>query len=102
MICRSRPSTERSSMRDVANVHDGSPPQTNVVHVDGKAAVLLSVVKAGAVSTLSIISGIKQILPNVAKTLPSDLHLTALGDQSVFVASAVSSVVREGVIAAAL
>src|SRR3984893_5729380 len=50
-------------MRDVAFVHDGSPPQTNVVHVDGKNAVLLSVVKAGATSTLSIISGIKQLLP---------------------------------------
>jgi multidrug efflux pump subunit AcrB len=89
-------------MRDVANVHDGSPPQTNVVHVDGKSAVLLAVVKAGATSTLSIISGIKQLLPSVAKTLPSSLNLTAVGDQSVFVASAVSGVIREGAIAAAL
>src|SRR5882672_10456382 len=89
-------------MRDVAYVHDGSPPQTNVVHVDGKKAVLLAVIKAGAVSTLSIISGIKQLLPSVTKTLPSGLNLTAVGDQSVFVTSAVSSVVREAVIAAAL
>jgi multidrug efflux pump subunit AcrB len=89
-------------MRDVAYVHDGSPPQTNVVHVDGKSAVLLAVVKAGATSTLAIISGIKQLLPSVAKTLPASLNLTAVGDQSVFVISAVSSVIREGVIAAAL
>lgn len=89
-------------MRDVADVHDGSPPQTNVVHVDGKNAVLLAVIKAGEVSTLSIISGIKQLLPSVAKTLPAGLNLTAVGDQSVFVTSAVSSVVREAVIAAAL
>src|SRR3979409_2147988 len=89
-------------MRDVADVHDGSPPQTNVVHVDGKNAVLLAVIKAGAVSTLSIISGIKQLLPSVTKTRPSGLNLTAVGDQSVFVTSAVSSVVREAVIAAAL
>src|SRR5580692_5615769 len=89
-------------MRDVAYVHDGNPPQTNVVKVDGKNAVLLSVVKAGATSTLSIISGIKQLLPSVANTLPSSLKLTAVGDQSVFVISAVSSVVREAVIAAAL
>lgn len=89
-------------MRDVADVHDGSPPQTNVVHVDGKNAVLLAVIKSGAVSTLSIISGIKQLLPSVSKTLPSGLNLTAVGDQSVFVTSAVSSVVREAVIAAAL
>jgi multidrug efflux pump subunit AcrB len=89
-------------MRDVAHVHDGSPPQTNVVHVDGKGAVLLAVVKAGATSTLAIISGIKQLLPSVAKTLPAGLNLTAVGDQSVFVISAVSSVIREGVIAATL
>src|SRR5580704_941975 len=89
-------------LRDVANVHDGNPPQTNVVHVDGKSAVLLAVVKAGATSTLAIISGIKSLLPSVAKTLPSSLNLTAVGDQSVFVTSAVSGVVREGVIAAAL
>src|ERR1700722_5793531 len=89
-------------MRDVAYVHDGSPPQTNVVHVDGKNAVLLAVVKAGATSTLAIISGIKQLLPSVGKTLPAGLNLTAVGDQSVFVISAVSSVIREGAIAAAL
>jgi multidrug efflux pump subunit AcrB len=89
-------------MRDVADVHDGSPPQTNVVHVDGKNAVLLAVIKAGAVSTLSIISGIKQLLPSVDKTLPAGLNLNAVGDQSVFVTSAVSSVVREAVIAAVL
>jgi multidrug efflux pump subunit AcrB len=89
-------------MRDVADVHDGSPPQTNVVHVDGKNAVLLAVVKAGSASTLAIISGIKQLLPSVAETLPVGLNLAAVGDQSVFVTSAVSSVIREGVIAAAL
>jgi multidrug efflux pump subunit AcrB len=89
-------------MRDVAYVHDGSPPQTNVVHVDGKSAVLLAVVKAGATSILSIISGIKDLLPSVMKTLPAGLNITAVGDQSVFVVSAVSSVIREGVIAAAL
>jgi multidrug efflux pump subunit AcrB len=89
-------------MHDVAHVHDGSPPQTSVVRVDGKSAVLLSVVKSGSVSTLSIIDGIKSLLPGVAKTMPPGLNLAAIGDQSVFVTSAVSSVVREGVIAAAL
>ncbi len=89
-------------MRDVAHAHDGSPPQTNVVHVDGKSAVLLGVVKAGATSTLAIISGIRQLLPGVARTLPASLNLTAVGDQSVFVTSAVSGVIREGAIAAAL
>ena len=89
-------------MRDVAYVHDGSPPQTNVVHVNGKSAVLLSVVKTGEASTLDIIAGIRRLLPSVAQTLPASLHLTAVGDQSVYVTSAVSGVVREGLIAAGL
>jgi multidrug efflux pump subunit AcrB len=89
-------------MRDVAYVHDGSPPQTNAVHVNGASAVLLTIVKAGASSTLDIINGVKNLLPSVSQTLPSSLKLTAVGDQSVYVTDAVSSVVKEGVIAAAL
>src|SRR3954454_10512123 len=89
-------------MRDVAYVHDGSPPQTNAVHVNGASAVLLTIMKSGASSTLDIINGVKALLPSVSQTLPSSLKLTAVGDQSVFVTDAVSSVVREGVIAAAL
>jgi multidrug efflux pump subunit AcrB len=89
-------------MRDVAYVHDGSPPQTSVVHVNGKSAVLMSVVKSGAASTLDIISGVKSLLPSVAQTLPSNLSLTAVGDQSTYVTSAVSGVIREGITAAAL
>jgi multidrug efflux pump subunit AcrB len=89
-------------MRDVAYVHDGSPPQINAVHVNGASAVLLTIVKAGASSTLDIINGVKSLLPSVSQTLPSSLKLTAVGDQSVFVTDAVSSVIKEGVIAAAL
>ena len=89
-------------MRDVAYVHDGSPPQINAVHVNGASAVLLTIMKAGASSTLDIINGVKSLLPSVSQTLPSSLKLSAVGDQSVFVTDAVSSVVREGLIAAAL
>jgi multidrug efflux pump subunit AcrB len=89
-------------MHDVAYVHDGSPPQTNAVHVNGTSAVLLTIVKAGATSTLDIINGVKNLLPSISNTLPSSLKLTAVGDQSVYVTGAVSSVVREGVIAALL
>jgi multidrug efflux pump subunit AcrB len=89
-------------MRDVAYVHDGSPPQINAVHVNGASAVLLTIMKAGASSTLDIINGVKNLLPSVSQTLPSSLKLTAVGDQSVFVTDAVSSVVKEGVIAATL
>jgi CzcA family heavy metal efflux pump len=89
-------------MRDVAYVHDGSPPQTNVVQMNGHKAVLMSVLKAGSASTLDIIAGIKGLLPGIKDTLPPGIDVTAVGDQSDFVKSAVSGVIREGVIAAIL
>ncbi|MBV9748193.1 MAG: efflux RND transporter permease subunit [Acetobacteraceae bacterium] len=89
-------------MRDVAQVRDGSPPQTNIVHVDGAHAVLMTILKAGSASTLDIIAGVKKLLPQIEQSLPPSLHLKAVGDQSVFVKAAVSGVIREGIIAAAL
>ena len=89
-------------IRDVAFVHDGSPPQINVVHVDGSPAVLMTIQKAGSASTLDIINGVKSLLPKISESLPKSLSLKAVGDQSVFVTSAVSSVIREGLIAAGL
>ncbi len=89
-------------IRDVAFVHDGSPPQINVVHVDGSPAVLMTIQKAGSASTLDIINGVKSLLPKIAESLPKSLSLKAVGDQSVFVTDAVSSVIREGLIAAGL
>ncbi len=89
-------------MHDVAFVHDGSPPQTNVVRVDGSHAVLMTIQKAGAASTLDIIKGVKALLPKIQESLPKSLKLYAVGDQSVFVNDSVSGVIREGVIAAGL
>jgi multidrug efflux pump subunit AcrB len=89
-------------MRDVAHIRDGSPPQTNVVHVDGTHAVLMTILKSGAASTLDIIAHTKALLPQIKASLPPSLDLKAVGDQSVFVTSAVMGVIREGVIAATL
>jgi multidrug efflux pump subunit AcrB len=89
-------------IRDVAHVRDGYPPQRNEVRVDGRRAVLMSVLKSGSASTLSIISGVKGILPKLKQALPASLHIALLNDQSIFVKAAISGVVKEGVIAAAL
>ncbi|CAG4894020.1 efflux RND transporter permease subunit [Paraburkholderia saeva] len=89
-------------IRDIAHVRDGSPPQTNIVHVNGHRSVLMSVLKNGSASTLGIISGIKQNLANAKAALPDNLQVDAIGDQSLFVRAAISGVAREGVIAAAL
>jgi CzcA family heavy metal efflux pump len=89
-------------VRDVAHVHDGSPPQTNIVHVDGRRAVLMTIFKAGATSTISIVDGIKAALPHIRDLTAPGLTITPINDQSLFVKAALEGVVREGVLAAAL
>jgi multidrug efflux pump subunit AcrB len=89
-------------MHDVAQVHNGNAVQTNIVHVDGNRSVLLSVFKNGSTSTLDIVSGIKKMLAIIKPSLPDALEIKPIGDQSIFVRAAISGVIREGVIAAAL
>jgi len=89
-------------LRDVANIRDGFAPQTNIVRADGHRGVLLTILKAGNASTIDVVKGIRGILPRVAETLPPQLKIQPLADQSVFVSSAVSGVIREALIAACL
>jgi multidrug efflux pump subunit AcrB len=89
-------------VRDVATVSSGSAFQTNIVRQDGHRGVLITVLKAGNASTLSVVKGIRGLLPRVLQIVPSNLKITPLSDQSVFVRAAVSGVIREAVIAAAL
>ena len=89
-------------LRDVAFVHEGSPPQTNLVRVNGSHAVLMTILKTGAASTLSVIDGVKSLLPRIKESLPANLNLRAVGDQSIFVKAAVFGVIREAALAAAL
>ena len=87
---------------DVAQVRDGYFPQQNIVRQDGVRSTLLSVFKNGSASTLSVAAGVKAAMANILKTVTSDIQVKQFADQSVFVKAAVSGVVREGVIAAAL
>jgi multidrug efflux pump subunit AcrB len=89
-------------IKDVAWVRDGFPPQTNIVKVNGQRSVLLTIQKAGSASTLNVISGIKALLPQIKTTVPPQLRIEPLADQSIFVRGAISGVVRETLIAACL
>ena len=89
-------------VRDVAHVRDGSPPQTNIVRVNGSRAILMSVMKTGSSSTLDIIKGVQNVLVNIKGQLPPELQINALSDQSIFVRSAIDGVIREAIIAACL
>jgi multidrug efflux pump subunit AcrB len=89
-------------IKDVAHVHDGYQPQQNIVRLDGVRGVLLTILKSGAASTLRVVDGIKQSMPRILSGLPSGLEVQEFADQSIFVRAAVSSVVKEGVIAGLL
>jgi multidrug efflux pump subunit AcrB len=89
-------------MHDVASVSDGAIPQTNIVRADGQRGVLVTVLKSGKASTLAVVSGIRALLPRIALTVPPELKMKPIGDQSVFVRSSITGVVREAVIAAVL
>lgn len=89
-------------MKDVAQVRDGYAVQTNIVRSNGNRGALLTVLRSGHASTISIINGIKEELPGIQAPLPADLKITQLFDQSLFVRAAIRGVLREGAIAAGL
>jgi multidrug efflux pump subunit AcrB len=89
-------------MRDVAHIRDGFAPQTNIVRQNGNRGALMSIYKNGRASTLEIVKGIKGIVAQAEQSLPPELKISALFDQSLFVRASISGVVREALIAAAL
>ncbi|MGD0903267.1 MAG: efflux RND transporter permease subunit [Terracidiphilus sp.] len=89
-------------VRDVAHVRDGNPPQTNIVRVDGKRAIMMNILKTGTASTLDIIAGVQKKLIAIKTQLPPQLQINPLSDQSIFVRGAIDGVVREAIIAACL
>jgi multidrug efflux pump subunit AcrB len=89
-------------LRDVATVSDGSAPQTNIVRQDGRRGVLVGVLKAGTASTIDVVNGIHAVLARAVQTLPSELNIKSLGDQSIFVKGAVNGVIQEVLLATVL
>src|SRR5437763_16277128 len=89
-------------LRDIGHVRDGNLVQQNVVRADGKRSVLLSIIKNGNASTLTVVDAVKHVLETVRASAPSGMAIKSLFDQSVFVTSSVISVLREGAIAAGL
>src|SRR5438876_1728042 len=89
-------------IRDVAQVRDGFAVQSNIVNQDGRRSTLITILKSGGASTLDIVKRVKAALPRIQATLPPELDLKQLFDQSLFVRAAVEGVVKEAVIAAGL
>jgi multidrug efflux pump subunit AcrB len=89
-------------LKDIASVTDGSTPQTNIVRQDGHRGVLVTVLKSGSASTLAVVKGVFNLLPRIKSTLPPQMKITPIGDQSIFVRASINGVIREGIIAATL
>ena len=87
---------------DVANIHDGNAIQTNIVRQNGTPASLMVVYKAGGVSSLNVVNGVKKLLPTIAKTIPESVKMQVLFDQSVFVKASIRDVIFSGTLAALL
>jgi CzcA family heavy metal efflux pump len=99
---KSLPNGTTIYIRDVARILDGSIPQTNIVRFNGTRSTMLVVQKTGSASTLDIVQGIKDKIPQLKQTLPPALDISLLSDQSIFVTGAIEGVLRETVIAACL
>ena len=93
-------------VRDVANVRDGAAPQTNLVHVEGRKSVLMTIMKNGDASTLEVNARIREAIPHALERLPKEaqgqIQVKLLFDQSIFVRASIDGVVREALIAAGL
>ncbi|POZ62519.1 efflux RND transporter permease subunit [Chromobacterium alticapitis] len=89
-------------LREVAHVRDGFSPQTNIVKQNGQRGLMMSIYKNGGASTLDVVDHLKEKLPGLLPLLPKDLRIALLADQSVFVKTAVSGVIHEALVAAAL
>ena len=87
---------------DVANIHDGNAIQTNIVRQNGTPGSLMVVYKAGGVSSLNVVNGVKNLLPTIAKTIPESVKMQVLFDQSVFVKASIRDVIFSGTLAALL
>ncbi|CAP57792.1 efflux RND transporter permease subunit [Gluconacetobacter diazotrophicus] len=89
-------------MHDLGQVYRGGHPQTNLVLVKGRQAVIMVVMKSGEASTLDVVSGVKALIPRLQKVIPASAHISVLNDASGFVKDSIIDVLREMVTAAIL
>ncbi|HKB84374.1 MAG TPA: efflux RND transporter permease subunit [Burkholderiales bacterium] len=87
---------------DVAKVTDGFAVQNNIVHVDGRRATYLTILKHSEASSLAVVEATREILPEIQKAAPEGIEIKLDFDQSVYVRAAIKNVATEAVIASLL
>jgi len=87
---------------DVAQVSDSFATQVNIVHVDGRRATYLAILKHADASTLAVVESTRAALPSIRAVAPQGMELKITFDQSLFVRGSIQAVLREAVIASVL
>src|SRR5262245_37935375 len=90
------------SLGDIAKVSDSFAQQTNIVRINGQRASFVPILKNSTASTIAVVDSVKAMLPDIQAVAPEGMELKTDFDQSVFVRSAVSNVVKEAVLSSIL
>ena len=89
-------------MRDVATVSDTSDILAGYALLNGKRTIYIPVTKRPDASTITVVNEVRQNLNRFQSLLPDDIKITYEFDQSQYVRSALSAVLREALIGAGL
>jgi HAE1 family hydrophobic/amphiphilic exporter-1 len=79
-------------LRDVATVEQGYKDREAITRVKGQESVELAVYKEGDANTVQVAERIAQRINKLSESLPDDIELVKIYDQSTFISSAVSDV----------
>ena len=81
---------------DIGYAEDGHQIQTNIVRVDGQRSVYMPVLKQGGdTNTIAVVDGIKDAMQHLFD-VPKQLITKVVFDQSVFVKTAIETLLHEG------
>jgi multidrug efflux pump subunit AcrB len=89
---------------DVANVVDGTRWRTNIVHVNGRRAVYMPLLRQSGASAVTVVDNVKEFLPELHRRgrVPDDVKVEVAFDQSQYVRDALANLRLEAVLGAVL
>lgn len=89
-------------IKDIGTVEDAADITTGYAVVNGKRSVYLPVIKKADASTLKVVENLKAALPMLKESLPEDVKVDYVFDQSIYIERSISNLVHEGILGAIL
>jgi multidrug efflux pump subunit AcrB len=89
-------------LRDMGSVKDSSDVLAGYAVLNGQRTVYIPVTKRPDASTITVVNEVRQSIERFQSLIPQDIKITYEFDQSQYVRAALLSVLREGLIGAAL